>query len=189
VVCQDLHVAAEGAVLAGKPQVMGRSAVDLDASGDPVGGDQRAVQTQEHHCGTAGVGDDSRQVGGVGGDDVEAFVQVPVGGGDADPGLQRQGAQVQPVAQPAQHQGDLGVHRGRPLLGTSAGAAAVPGDPAGDGLQYRCGHVQPGTIKHSGLPGKRRLDFGETIFVPRARALFTHPARDQQGRSSSDQLR
>jgi hypothetical protein len=189
VVADDLEVAAEGAVLAGEPQVMRPVTVDLDAGGDAVGGDQRAVQTQEHHPAAASVGEDLGQVGGVGGDDLEAFVQVAVGGGDADPGLQRQDAQVQSVAQAAQHQGDLGVHRGRPLADTGAGAAAVPADPAGHGLQYRCGHIQPGTIGHSGLPGKRRSDFGETIFSSRARALFIHPAPHQRGRLSRPHLR
>jgi hypothetical protein len=34
---------------------------------------------------------------------------------------------------------------------------------------------------HSGLPGKRRSAFGETIFTPRARALFPDPGLDQRG--------
>jgi len=36
-------------------------------------------------------------------------------------------------------------------------------------------HIQPGTMRHSGLPGKTGIGFGETIFAPRARALFTDP--------------
>jgi hypothetical protein len=31
-------------------------------------------------------------------------------------------------------------------------------------------------MRHSGLPGKRRSAFGETIFTLRARALFPTPA-------------
>ncbi len=31
-------------------------------------------------------------------------------------------------------------------------------------------------MRHSGLPGKRRSVFGESIFTPRARALFLTPA-------------
>jgi len=31
-------------------------------------------------------------------------------------------------------------------------------------------------MRHSGLPGKRRSAFGETIFTPRARAPFPDPA-------------
>src|SRR3954470_12001386 len=57
---------------------------------------------------------------------------------------------------------------------------AVTGDPAGHRPQYRCGHVQPGTIRHSGLPGEAGIGFGETIFVPRARVLFTHPTSTSQ---------
>src|SRR4051812_33863298 len=67
------------------------------------------------------------------------------------------------------------------------GTAAVAGDPAGDGLRYRCGEVQPGTIGHSGLPGKRRSDFGETIFAPRARALLLNSGCDQRRHQSSSQ--
>src|SRR3954451_13529732 len=78
VVGEHLHGAAEDPVLAGEPQVVGRFAVDLDAGGDPVSGDQRAVQAQEHHAGGAGPVEHVVQVGSVGGDDVEAFVQIPV---------------------------------------------------------------------------------------------------------------
>jgi hypothetical protein len=154
--------------------------VHLDADRDPVGGNQRAVQAQEHHPGGAGVGEELAQVRGVRGDDVEAFVQISVAGGDADPGLQRQGAQIQAVAQPAQHEHDLGVHRAGALPRASTGSAAVTGEPAGHRPQYRCGHVQPGTIRHSGLPGEAGIGFGETIFVPRARVLFTHPPSTSQ---------
>jgi hypothetical protein len=94
----------------------------------------------------------------VGGDHVQRLVQIPVGGGDADFRLQRQGAQVQAVAQPAQYEDDLGVHRAGPLFWPGSGAAAVPGDPAGHRLQHRCGHIQAGTMRHSGLPGKTRAE-------------------------------
>ena len=115
----------------------------------------------------------------MGGDHVQRLVQIPVGGGDADFRLQRQGAQVQAVAQPAQYEDDLGVHRAGPLFWPGSGAAAVPGDPAGHRLQDRCGHIQAGTMRHSGLPGKTGIGFGETIFAPRARALFPNFRRDQ----------
>src|ERR687898_1889776 len=89
----------------------------------------------------------------MGGDDVERLVQIAVGGGDAQPGLDGQGAQIQPVAQPAQHEHDLGVHRAGPLRRPGTGAASTPGDPAGHRPEHRCGYVEAGTMRHSGLPG------------------------------------
>jgi hypothetical protein len=119
------------------------------------------------------------------GDHVERLVQVAVGGGDGQAGVCGQGAHVQTVAQPAQRQHDLGVHRADPLRRTGPRPTAVPGDPAGHRLQHRCGHIQAGTMRHSGLPGKRRSVFGESIFTPRARALFLNPGFDQRRRQSS----
>jgi hypothetical protein len=37
----------------------------------------------------------------------------------------------------------------------------------------------------SGLPGRRRSAFGETIFTPRAGALFLNPGRYQRRHQSS----
>jgi hypothetical protein len=146
----------------------------LGAGGDPVGGDERAVQAEEGQPGGVGAGQDGLEVGGVGGDHVECLVQIAVGGGDAEPGLAGQGAHVQAVAQSAQQEHDLGVHRVGPLGRPGTGTAPMAGDPAGHRLQHRCGHIQAGTMRHSGLPGKRR-GFGETIFASRARALLLGP--------------
>jgi hypothetical protein len=82
----------------------------LGASGDPVGGHQRAVQAHERQCSGTGAAQDLVEVGCVGGDHVQGLVQISVGGGDADAGLDSQIPQVQAVAQPAQHENDLGVH-------------------------------------------------------------------------------
>jgi hypothetical protein len=152
----------------------------VGAGGDPVGGDERAVQADEGQPGGVCAVQDVVEPGSVRGDHVERFVQIAVGGGDAQAGLGGQRAQVQAVAQPAQHEGDLGVHRAGPLRRTGSGPPPVSGDPAGHRLQHRGGHVQAGTMRHSGLPGKWRSAFGETIFTPRARALFGGPGCDQQ---------
>lgn len=138
----------------------------LGVGGHPVGRDQRAVQAEEGQAGGARMGQHGAQGGSVRGDHVERFVQVAVGGGDADPGVCGQGAHIQTVAQPAQRQHDLSVHRADPLRRTGPRPTAVPGDPAGHRLQHRCGHIQAGTMRHSGLPGKRRSVFGESIFNP-----------------------
>jgi hypothetical protein len=157
----------------------------LGAGGDPVGRNQRAVQAQEGQRAGAGAGQHVGQVGGVRGDHVECLVQVPIGGGDAQLRVGGQGAHVEAVAQPTQQQGALGVHRAGPLRRTRSRSTPAAGDPAGHRLQHRCGHIQAGTMRHSGLPGKWRSAFGETIFTPRARALFLNPGRDQRRHQSS----
>jgi hypothetical protein len=43
-------------------------------------------------------------------------------------------------------------------------------------------------MRHSGLPGKRRSVFGETIFSSRARALFIDLARYQARRLLGDPM-
>ena len=79
----DLHVAAEGVVLAGVPQVVPA----FGAGGDPVGGDEGAVQADEGQPGGVGAVQDVVELGRVRGDHVERFVQIAVGGGDAQAGL------------------------------------------------------------------------------------------------------
>ncbi len=59
----------------------------LGAGGDPVGGHQRAVQAQESQAGGVRSVENIVQVRRVGGDGVQALVQIAVGGGDADPGV------------------------------------------------------------------------------------------------------
>jgi len=61
------------------------------------------------------------------GDDIQPLVQVPVGGGIADPGVRSEGVQFGAVAQPAQHQAHLRGDRGRPLPGPGPGAGADAG--------------------------------------------------------------
>jgi hypothetical protein len=70
----------------------------LGAGGDPVGRDERAVQTQEGKGAAAGAGQHVGQGGRVPGDHVERLVQIAVGGGDAQPRLAGQGAHIQAVA-------------------------------------------------------------------------------------------
>jgi hypothetical protein len=82
--------AAESVVLAGVPPVV----TAFGPGGDPVGRHQGAVQAYEGQLGRASAGQDVVQVEGVRGDHGERLVQLATGGGDADPGLQRQRAQV-----------------------------------------------------------------------------------------------
>jgi hypothetical protein len=81
-----------------------------------------------------GAGQDGLEVWGLRGDHVERLGQIAVSGGDAEPDLARQRAQLQAVAQPAKHEHDLGVHRAGPLL--RAGSGGCPygsGQAAGAG--------------------------------------------------------
>jgi hypothetical protein len=85
-------------LLARVPQVV----PGIGAGGDPVGGHQGAVQAQEGHSGVVRSREDLIQVRCVGGDHVQPFVQVLVGGRDAQAGIAGQQSQVQSVTQPAQ---------------------------------------------------------------------------------------
>ncbi len=93
-----------------------------------VGGHQRGIPAYVGGPGGARGRGDLVEVGGVGGDHVQRLVQVPVGGGVADVRGGGEGVQVGAVAQPAQHQQHLGVHRGRPLPGPSSGTASMGSD-------------------------------------------------------------
>src|SRR3954465_5838219 len=117
---------------------------------------------------------------GPGGDDVESLVQVAVAGRVADTGIAGKEVHVGAVAQPAQHQHHLGVHRGRPLPRPRTMPASMPGDPAGHGLEDGCGHVQAGTIGHDELLGKRSGFFGETNPDPRGSSSHLRFARRQR---------
>jgi hypothetical protein len=171
-------------VLAGIPPVVAA----LGVGGHPVGRDERAVQADERQPGGVGPGEHVGQVGGVFGGNVERFVQIAVGGGDAQPGLDGQRAQIQSMPQPAQHEHDLDVHRAGSLRRPRPWAVTMPGDPPGHRLEHRCGHVPAGTatgrMGHGGLPGKTGIGFGETIFAPRARAFPLNSDRHQRRRQS-----
>jgi hypothetical protein len=62
----------------------------------------------------------------VAGDHVESLVQIALAGGDAHPGLAGEGAQIQAVAQPAQREDDLGMHRAGALPGRDPGRRRWP---------------------------------------------------------------
>ncbi len=83
----------------------------LGADDHPVGRDEYAVQADEGPPAAMGPGQHVGRVGSVPGEHVECSVQVAVGGDHAEAGLAGAGAQVQAVAQPAQHKHDWGVHR------------------------------------------------------------------------------
>ena len=166
-------------VLAGEPQVV----TGLGSRGDPIGGDQRAVQAQVGLAGGVRLGEDMVQVRGVRGDGVQALVQIAIGGGVADGRVGGERMQVDAVAQPAQHQQHLSMHGGRALPRPRLGTAPDPGNPPGHRPQDGCGHVQAGTMRHGELPGKRSGVFGETTLTPGVRFLYPPPA-DQDRRPS-----
>ena len=116
----------------------------------------------------AGLGQHLVEIRGMGGDDVERLVQIAVGGGDAQPGLDGQGAQIQPLAQPAQHQQYLGMHRGGPLPGTGTGKAA---DSGRSGRSPSSGRVRVRPRGHDGHASSRKRSgvFVETALTPGAR--------------------
>jgi hypothetical protein len=112
------------------------------AGGDPVGGDERAVQAHEGQSGGVRAVQNVVELGSVRGDHAERLMQIAVGGGDAEAGLAGESTQVQAVAQPAQHETDLSVHPPSPLRRTESGPPTVPGDPASHRLQHRCGQAK-----------------------------------------------
>lgn len=81
VIGQNLHVAAEGLVLTGVPQVV----AGLGAGCDPVGAHQSAVQARKRLASAPEpVQDVSDVVGSPLSDDLQGLVQVPVGSGLRD---------------------------------------------------------------------------------------------------------
>jgi hypothetical protein len=86
-------------LLAGVPQV----AACLGPGGDPVGGDQRAVQTQVRRAGGVRVHDELLQVEVDAMTTSRASCRYPLGGG-ADLRVGGPRMQVGAVAQPEQHQ-------------------------------------------------------------------------------------
>ena len=122
-VADDLHVAAVDVMLAGEPQVVAGVGVVHAAA---VGANEGAV---DGHVGPAGglAGREHLvQVGGVGGEHVDAFVQVPVAGGHRDGEVAGEDLHVGVVAEPPQHKDRLVSGGGG--AGADAGAAAAAFD-------------------------------------------------------------
>ncbi len=150
----ELDVRAESAVFSGVPQ-MDRGALGADGGvGDAVGGDQGAV---DDDVGSARGEAFTQHVGKfrrLGGEHVDAFVEVPVAGGDRDAGIACQGRDRCALPEPAQYQ-----HRVRER-GQCASAAAGTSFAAVDLQQLRqilaerSGNVERGRIgDHVGPSG------------------------------------
>lgn len=137
--------------------MVGGFPVDEDALGDPVGGDEGAVQAQVGQPGDVRSGEHVVQVWCVRGDHVQRLMQVAVGGGVTDAGVAGKGVQVRAVTQPPQHEQHLVVHGRGPLPRAGAWPAPMPGDPPGDRAENGCGHVETGTMRHQRAPGEEEI--------------------------------
>jgi hypothetical protein len=135
---------------AGVPQVHGLAPVLPFGFGrgrrDPVRGDEGAV---EDHVGVATgvpVGQDLVQVGGLGGEGGDGFVQVAVGGGDADPVVGGQPVYRGGVAEPAQDQDRVPVGGQCSSASARATTSAFGSQDAGNEPDQLVRHVERGTI-------------------------------------------
>ena len=110
VIAQDLHVAAEGPVPTGVPQVV----AGLGTSIAPVSADQGLVQADERLAVPAEPVQDVGDLGGALGDHLQGLVQVAVAGGLPDPGAAGQGPHIGAVLEPPQHRHGLAPGRAGP---------------------------------------------------------------------------
>lgn len=111
-----------------------------------VGLDQRPIQADEGPAFLQSLLQDLVQGRGPVRDDIDGFVQVPVGGGDADARIPRQCVQVGVFLEPSQGENDSFPRGGRSLSGAGVMGLAVDGQPAGYGGQSLVWNVQGGTI-------------------------------------------
>ena len=126
---QELHVAAERLVFLAEPQVV---AVVADP-GEAVGLDQGAVQDHVRHALAPAAVQDVVQVGGLVGEDVDAFVEVAVAGGLGDAGVAGQAVHAAALAEPAQDQHGLAERAQRPRCPAGCRSAADGRPAAGTG--------------------------------------------------------
>jgi len=139
---QDLDVAAVPAMFARVPEVV----AGIGTLPAPGRGDQGAVEADVFPPGFDPVGEDVVQVRGMGGDHVDTFVEIAVGGGLRDPRVAGECCDVGTVPEPAQHHHRLDVDGRGPLPRPVVGSLAVRGQDAGDEGQGVLGHVERGTI-------------------------------------------
>ncbi len=156
-------------VLARPPQVR----CPRPAGGDLRGRDQRAVQAQVRPVGGLAAFQDFGKRGRLLGDHVDRFVQVAVGGRDADPGVQGQDPQLGRVLEPAQDQQRLCAGGRGALDRTGTWPAAVRCEPPRHDLQGGFGHVETGTIgdQRGVLAGEQGVLADSRSFRPGPRVL------------------
>lgn len=142
----ELDVRAESAVLARVPQV-DRGAPGTDGGlGDPVAGDEGAV---EDHVGVArreARAQDLGQLRRLGGEHVDALVQIPVGGGDRDTGVTGQGGERRVLAEPAQHEHRLAKWRQGTAAASGTSLAPAGVQQSGQILGERSRDIERGRI-------------------------------------------
>jgi hypothetical protein len=160
----------------------------LAASVDLVGLDQCAVQVDVRPAFTAGSLEDLVQVRGVAGEHVDALVEVPVGGGDADPGVTGKQSHRGVGAEPAQHQDGLPVAAQDPAALAGADPAAVSGQPPRQLLDGTDGNVERGTMgNHVGSSRMMVWILVETDPRPQApRSFLRHTLRVRDLQNSTE---
>lgn len=161
---EELYVAAEALVLAGVP------GVDLLAfhaqryPGKAVGGDQGAIQDHVVHPLFPAAFQHLVYVWGMGGQDVDAFVQVAVSRGLRGAGVPGQAVHAAALTKPAQHQHGLAEGTQRPRALRGADPAAVRGQQPGQALHHVARDIEHGNIgdqrEASGVP---ELDLGRPV--------------------------
>ena len=139
---QELDVAAEGVVFTGVPQVGAGGA----GAGDPVTGDQGAVEDHVAEPLVVAAAQHLVQVRSPSREHVDALVQIPVAGGLADAGVAGQAVHAASVAKPAQHQHRLTETTQRTAAPRGAKLAAVSGQQPGQVLHHRAWDIECGSI-------------------------------------------
>ncbi|MGI5254086.1 hypothetical protein [Actinacidiphila glaucinigra] len=114
--------------------------------GDAVGLDQRAVQDHVGHALAPAAVQDLVQVRGLGGENVDAFVEVPVAGGLGDAGVAGQAVHAAAFAEPAQDQHGLTERTKCSAAARSADPPPVRGQQAGKVVHDVARDVERGNI-------------------------------------------
>lgn len=125
-IAQDLDVAAVSLVLAAVPRLgAGRAVWPVRLSGR----DEGAVQAHVRPVLLSRRGQDVVQLRGTSGDDVDALVQVPVGGRGQDTGVAGQDGDPGGIHEPAHHQVRMRPGDGGPLPAALVDTGTVGCDP------------------------------------------------------------
>lgn len=124
---QNLDVAAEHVVFPGVSQVVAGGA----DPGDPITGDQGAVEDHVANPLVVAAAEDLVQVRSTLGEHVDAFVQVAVAGGLTDAGVPGQAVHTAALLEPAQHQHSLPEAAQHAAALRGADTTAVRGQQSG----------------------------------------------------------
>ena len=156
-----MDVAAVLLVLAGIPGVVTGFVLPADS----VGLDQGAVQVHVRPALGLCAGQDLVQFRSPRGQHVDAFVEIPVGGRDRQPGVQGEQPHPGVVAEPPQDQQRLRPRASSTRTCRSADPAPVLEQPDRQLPQCFGGHVQSGTIGDHAEPlGEEKGSWSNVIF-------------------------